>query len=97
MKVRDMRSDRKVMFKEVTVGTIISLETGLWVKVRPFVSVDDNSKFARELPMNLVRLEDGLFARASSDEIVSPVDLEIEIHDYNPKCEHHQKDGEGDK
>lgn len=88
MKVRDMRGDRKVMFKEISVGTVISLETGLWVKVSPFIRADDNSKFVHELPMNLVRLEDGLFARASSDEIVSPVDLEIEIHDYNPEREH---------
>ena len=90
MKVRDMRSDRKVMFKEISVGTVISLETGLWVKVKPFIDID--SKYDRELPMNLVRLEDGLFARASSDEIVSPVELEIEIHDYNLECENHEEE-----
>ena len=89
MKVRDMRSDRRVMFKEISVGTVICLPTGLWIKVRSFIPADDtNNKFARDLPMNLVRLEDGLFARASSDEIVSPVDLEIEIHDCSLKCEH---------
>jgi len=97
MKVRDMRSNRKVMFKEISEGTIISLETGLWLKVRPFISADDTSKFARELTMNLVRLEDGLFSRASSDEIVSPVDLEIEIHDYNHKCEHLEKESEDEE
>ena len=88
MKVRDLRGDRKLMFKEISVGTVICFPTGLWIKVRPFIPADDTSKHTCEHPMNLVRLEDGLFARASSDEIVSPVDLEIEIHDYNPKCEH---------
>ena len=94
MKVRDMRGTRKVMFKEISEGTIICLETGLWVKVKPFIRADDNSRYARELTMNLVRLEDSLFARASDDEIVSPVDLEIEIHDYIPKCEHLEKESE---
>ena len=96
MKVIDMRSNRKVRFREISVGTVIWFPTGLWIKVSPFIPADDTSKYARDLPMNLVRLKDGLFARASSDEIVSPVDLESEIHDFNPKCEHHQKDGEGD-
>lgn len=82
MKVRDMRSNRKVRFSAISVGTVICLPTGLWIKVSPFIPANDTSKYARDLPMNLVRLEDGLFARASSDEIVSPVDLEIEIHDY---------------
>ncbi len=93
MKIRDRRSDHKVMFKEIPVGTVIYLPTGLWVKTKPFV-LDGASGLSRALPMNLVRLEDGLFARASSDEIVSPVDLEIEIHDYNPKREHHEGEDE---
>ncbi len=87
MKVRDVRSNRKVRFKEISVGTVIYLPTGLWIKVEPFVPSNCPNKFSRELPMNLVRLEDGLFARATDDEIVSPVSLEIEIHDYNPERE----------
>ena len=88
MKVRDMRSDRRVKFKDLPVGTVINLETGLWIKVEPFILADQvDHKLARVIPWNMIRLEDGLAATAYGDDIMSPVNLEIEIHDYNPKSE----------
>ena len=85
MKVKDMRSNRMVRFDEIPVGTVINLETGLWIKVKPFVLADQiDNKLACDIPLNLVRLSDCLTAKACDCDIISPVNLEIEIHDYNP-------------
>ena len=93
MEIRDMRSSRKVKFGEIPVGTVIELESGLWIKVDRHILISDiDNSLARELPRNLVRLEDGLSARAASDEFVLPVDLKIEIHDYSPDEGHEQVD-----
>ena len=86
MKVRDRRSNCKVRFGEIPVGTTFYLPTGLWIKVKPFIPTEAIVKSSEHV-MNVVRLEDGLFAGASDGEIVSPVNLEIEIHDYNPERE----------
>ena len=86
MKVKDMRSNPNIRFDEIPVGTVVYLRTGLWIKVEPFVLANELNGFddiAKVGPRNLIRLEDGLTARVRDDEIMKPVELEIEMHDYH--------------
>lgn len=90
MKVIDKRSNRLMRFEDIPVGTVIKIQSGLWLKTEPYVPFKDIDKdgkvndFKLVNPLQLVRLEDGLFARGHADERVNPVDITVEIHDYNP-------------
>lgn len=95
MKIKDMRSNRRIPFSDVPVGTVIKLQSGLWIKVEPYVPYEKiDNELVRKRPYQLVRLDDGMFASGREDTTVSPVSLEIEIHDYNPDEGYEEVGGE---